>query len=57
MAHVRRTFVDVHRAQRSTIADEAIRRIAQFYEIEKGRGGGAGQACRDPPGESGTDLR
>ncbi|SFQ67867.1 Transposase [Roseivivax halotolerans] len=35
MAHVRRKFVDVHRAQGSAIADEAIRRIAQLYAIEK----------------------
>jgi transposase len=35
MAHVRRKFVDVHRAQGSDIADEAIRRIAQLYGIEK----------------------
>src|SRR6056297_993400 len=35
MAHVRRKFVDVHRAQESAIADEAIRRIAQLYAVEK----------------------
>lgn len=35
MAHIRRKFVDVHRAQGSPIADEAIRRIAQLYAIEK----------------------
>ncbi|WP_405402610.1 IS66 family transposase [Paracoccus sp. Ld10] len=35
MAHVRRKFVDVHRAQGSAIADEAIRRIAQLYAVEK----------------------
>jgi hypothetical protein len=35
MAHVRRKFVDIHRAQVSAIADEAIRRIAQLYAIEK----------------------
>jgi hypothetical protein len=35
MAHVRRKFVDVHRAQGSAIADEAIRRIARLYTIEK----------------------
>jgi hypothetical protein len=33
--HVRRKLVDVHRAQGSAIADEAIRRIAQLYAIEK----------------------
>ncbi|MCC5971143.1 MAG: IS66 family transposase [Pararhodobacter sp.] len=35
MAHVRRKFVDVHRAQGSAIADEAIRRTAQLYTVEK----------------------
>jgi transposase len=35
MAHVRRKFVDIHRAQGSAIADEAIQRIAQLYAIEK----------------------
>jgi transposase len=35
MAHVRRRFVDVHRAQGSAIAEEAIRRIAQLYAVEK----------------------
>ena len=39
MAHVRRKFVDVHNAQGSAIADEAIRRIAELYAVEKmGRG-------------------
>lgn len=32
---LRRKFVDVHRAQGSAIADEAIRRIAQLYAVEK----------------------
>ena len=35
MAHIRRKFVDVHKAQGSAIAEEAIRRIAQLYAIEK----------------------
>ena len=35
MAHVRRKFVDVHRAQGSAIADETIKRIAQLYAVEK----------------------
>lgn len=35
MAHVRRKFVDIHRAQGSAIANEAIRRIAQLYAVEK----------------------
>ncbi len=34
MAHIRRKFVDVHRAQGSAIAEEAIRRIAQLYAVE-----------------------
>ena len=35
LAHVRRKFVDVHKAQGSAIADEAIRRVAQLYAVEK----------------------
>ncbi|HCP80468.1 MAG TPA: IS66 family transposase, partial [Octadecabacter sp.] len=35
MAHIRRKFVDIHRAQGSGIANEAIKRIAQLYAIEK----------------------
>ena len=35
MAHVRRKFVDIHRAQASPIAEEAIHRIAQLYAVEK----------------------
>ncbi len=35
MAHVRRKFVDVHAAQGSAIAEEAIRRIAKLYALEK----------------------
>lgn len=35
MAHIRRKFVDVHKSQGSTIAEEAIRRIAQLYAVEK----------------------
>jgi transposase len=35
MAHVRRKFVDVHKAQGSAVADEAIRRIAEFDAVEK----------------------
>ena len=35
MAHVRRKFVDIHRAQASPIAEEAIGRIAQLYAVEK----------------------
>lgn len=35
MAHIRRKFVDVHRSEGSAIAEEAIRRIAGLYAIEK----------------------
>ncbi|TFH40092.1 MAG: IS66 family transposase [Lysobacterales bacterium] len=35
MAHIRRKFVDVHQSQGSAIAEEAIRRIAQLYAVEK----------------------
>jgi transposase len=39
MAHVRRKFVDVFASQGSAIAEEAIRRIAELYAVEKeGRG-------------------
>jgi transposase len=34
MAHIRRKFVDVHKAQGSAIAEEAIKRIAALYAIE-----------------------
>ena len=35
MAHVRRKFVDVFAAQGSSIAEEAIKRIAKLYAVEK----------------------
>src|SRR5688572_5455296 len=35
MAHIRRKFVDVHAAQGSAIAAEAIERIAALYAVEK----------------------
>ncbi len=35
MAHIRRKFVDVHQSQGSVIAEEAIKRIAKLYGIEK----------------------
>jgi transposase len=34
LAHVRRKFVDVHRSTGATIAEEAIRRIADLYAVE-----------------------
>ena len=35
LAHARRKFVDVHRAQGSAIAEEAISRIGVLYAVEK----------------------
>lgn len=35
MAHIRRKFVDVHKSQGSAIAEEAIKRIASLYVVEK----------------------
>lgn len=35
MAHIRRKFVDVQKSQDSAIAEEAIRRIAGLYAVEK----------------------
>ena len=35
IAHIRRKFVDVFAAQGSAIAEEAIKRIAQLYGVEK----------------------
>jgi transposase len=49
MAHVRRKFVDVHKAQGSAIADEAIRRIAELYAVEK--------AARGLPPDKRVEIR
>ena len=58
LAHVRRKFADVRKAQGSAIADEAIRRIAQLYAVEKAaRGLPPGQAAGDPTGRGETCLR
>ena len=35
MAHIRRKFVELHKSQGSAIAEEAIKRIAELYGIEK----------------------
>ena len=35
MAHIRRKLVDVHQSQGSAIAEEAIKRIAGLYAVEK----------------------
>ena len=48
-ALVRRKFVNIHRAQGSTIANEAIRRIAQLYAVEK--------EARGPPPDRRIDIR
>ena len=44
MAHIRRKFVDVQQSQGSAIAEEAIRRIAELYAVEK-------EARGSPPDE------
>jgi len=49
MAHVRRKFVDVHKAQGSAIADEAIRRIAELHAVEK--------AARGLPPDKRVEIR
>src|SRR3954453_24154858 len=39
MVHIRRKFVDVFQAEGSVIAEEAVKRIAGLYAVEKdGRG-------------------
>lgn len=35
LAHIRRKFFDLHAANGSPVADEALRRIAQLYAIEQ----------------------
>lgn len=35
MAHIRRKFVDIYKSQGSATAEEAIKRIAELYKIEK----------------------
>ena len=49
LAHVRRKFVDVHKAQGSAISDEAIRRIAALYAVEK--------AARGSPPDKRVEVR
>jgi transposase len=49
MAHVRRKFVDVHKAQGSAVADEAIRRVAGLYAVEK--------AARGLPPDKRVEIR
>ncbi len=49
LAHVRRKFGDIREAQGSAIADEAIRRIAQLYAVEK--------AARGSPPDKRVALR
>ena len=35
MVHVRRKFVDIYESEGSAIAEEAIKRIAALYAVEK----------------------
>ena len=49
MAHIRRKFVDVHEAQGSAIAAEALRRIASLYAVES--------RARGRPPEERVELR
>lgn len=35
MAHVRRKFFDIHKSQGSVVAEEALRRIVELYQIEE----------------------
>ena len=49
MAHVRRKFVDIFQSQQSQIAEEAIKRIALLYKLEK--------AARGKPPEERVALR
>ena len=49
LAHVRRKFIDVHKAQGSAIADAAIRRIAALYAVEK--------AARGLPPDKRVEIR
>jgi transposase len=44
MAHIRRKFVDVQQSQGSAIAEEAFRRTAELYAVEK-------EARGSPPDE------
>ena len=49
MAHVRRKFVEVYEREGSTIAGEAIKRIAKLYAVEK--------AARGKPAEERATMR
>lgn len=49
LAHIRRKFVDVFQSEGSTIAEEAIRRIAGLYAVEK--------QARGQPAEERVRLR
>lgn len=40
MAHIRRKFVDVFQSQGLQVAEDAIRRIAELYAVEKDARGG-----------------
>ena len=49
MAHVRRKFVDLHRARASPIAEQAIGRISRLCAVE--------QEARGSPPDRRADLR
>ena len=58
MAHVRRKFVDVFQAVGSVIAEEAIKRIAGLYPVEKEvRGPATRRAGAAPAGTGQADRR
>jgi hypothetical protein len=65
MAHIRRKFVDLFQSQGSVIAEEAIRRIAGLYGVEKQARGQAPEErvrlrqveARPRPGRSSTTWK
>ena len=58
MAHIRRKFTDVFQSERSIVAEEAIRRIAGLYGMEKeARGQPPDERVRLRPSSCPTNLR
>ena len=58
MVHIRRKFVDVFQAEGSVVAEEAIKRIAGLYAVEKeGRGQPPDEPGAAPAGARQTDPR
>ena len=47
MAHIRRKFFDVHEAQGSAIAEQALKRIARLYKIEENARGKTPEQRKD----------